>query len=85
MRSYRFWTMQVMEDLKRIAVEHPDFHNYVLDGQVFPLEEHLRVVPEDAEPLKELVRRGLLTIGPFYTQFDEWLIPVSVYYSAAER
>lgn len=73
MRSFRFWTMEIMDDLKRISKECPDFKNYVLDGQVFPLEEHLRAVPEDEEPLRELVHNGLLAIGPFYTQFDEWL------------
>lgn len=74
MRSYRFWTMQIMKDLQHIDRECPDFKNYVLDGQVFPLEEYLRVVPEDAELLQKLIRRGMLTVGPFYTQFDEWLI-----------
>lgn len=73
MRSYRFWTMQIMEDLLRIDRERSDFKNYVLDGQVFPLEEHLRVMPGDREALEKLVRDGTLSVGPFYTQFDEWL------------
>jgi len=73
MRSFRFWTMEIMADLKKIAKEQPDFRNYLLDGQVFPLEDYLKLVPTDEAPLKELVRTGLLAIGPFYTQFDEWL------------
>ncbi len=73
LRSFRFWTMDIMEDLKKISKERPDFKSYLLDGQVFPLEEHLKVVPEDEAALRELIKSGLLVIGPFYTQFDEWL------------
>ncbi len=72
MRSYRFWTLETMEDLK-LAAERPDFGLYVLDGQVFPLEEYLSVVPEDENAMKELIKNRKLAIGPFYTQFDEWI------------
>ncbi|MDR1654909.1 MAG: hypothetical protein LBR96_02835 [Treponema sp.] len=72
LRSYRFWTMETFEDLKK-AVKRDDFTCYVLDGQVFPLEEYLEVVPQDEEELRSLVKQGKLAIGPFYTQFDEWL------------
>ena len=73
MRSFRFWTMEIMQDLMKIAQERTDFKSYLLDGQVFPLEEYLRVAPEDEAPLRELIEKGMLAIGPFYTQFDEWL------------
>lgn len=72
MRSYRFWTIQALKDLKQ-AAQREDFVTYVLDGQVFPLEEYLEVYPQDTEEMKALVKAGKLSIGPFYTQFDEWL------------
>lgn len=70
--SYRFWTVEALEQLKK-AAERTDFKSYVLDGQIFPLEEYLEVVPEDEECMKELIRQGKLAVGPFYTQFDEWI------------
>lgn len=73
LRSYRFWTVEALEQLKKIRGNRGDFVTYCLDGQYYPLKEYLDVVPEDREEMKDLVRRGLLTIGPFYTQFDEWL------------
>jgi len=73
MRLFRFWTVETLEELKKVARERDDFVTYVLDGQVFPLEEYLEVVPEDEPVMRELIRSGKLTIGPFYTQFDEWL------------
>ena len=72
MRSFRFWTMETFEDLK-VAARRQDFPCYVLDGQVFPLEEYLEVVPQDEAEIRELIKKGKLVIGPFYTQFDEWL------------
>jgi mannosylglycerate hydrolase len=73
MRSYRFWTVDALEQLKDIAAHRPDFRNYVLDGQVFPLEAYLDVIPGDRQAMMDLVASRMLSIGPFYTQFDEWL------------
>jgi mannosylglycerate hydrolase len=72
LRSYRYWTIETFEELKK-AVKREDFACYVLDGQVFPLKEYLDVIPEDEKEMRELIREGKLAIGPFYTQFDEWL------------
>jgi mannosylglycerate hydrolase len=72
MRSYRFWTIESIEDLKE-ASKRKDFVCYVLDGQVFPLEGYLEVFPQDESQLRQFIKEGKLAIGPFYTQFDEWL------------
>jgi len=72
LRSYRFWTVEALEDLKKAAAR-ADFACYVLDGQVFPLLEYLDVVPEEEGAMRALIAEGRLKIGPFYTQFDEWL------------
>ena len=71
LRSYRFWTVEALEDLKEIRDTRKDFVTYCLDGQYYPLKEYLDVVPGDREAMRELVKSGLLTIGPFCTQFDE--------------
>lgn len=72
LNSYRFWTVEALEDLKE-AAKRADFKTYVLDGQVFPLEEYLEVVPEDEGVMRDLIKKGTLAVGPFYTQFDEWI------------
>lgn len=73
-RSFRFWLLDIMDMLKEIDSEVPGFGPYVLDGQVAPLDHYLEVRPEDAAWVREMVRSGKLAIGPFYTQFDEWLV-----------
>jgi len=72
LRSYRFWTAECFKDLFT-AARRDDFGVYVLDGQVFPLLEHLEIAPEDGDGIKRMIKAKKLAIGPFYTQFDEWL------------
>lgn len=72
LHSYRFWTIETFDQLKRAAREK-DFGCYVLDGQVYPLDEYLAVRPDDKDEILQLIRDKKLAIGPFYTQFDEWL------------
>ena len=72
LRSYRFWTLEIFEELKK-ASRSEDFNSYVLDGQVYPLEQYLEVVPDDEEEIRRIISEGKLAIGPFYTQYDEWL------------
>lgn len=72
MRSYRFWTIEALEQLKQAACRE-DFKTYVLDGQIFPLLEYLEVLPEEEKRFRELIENGKLSVGPFYTQFDEWI------------
>jgi hypothetical protein len=70
LKSFAFWTAQALERL--MAQEDPA--PYGLDGQVFPLEEYLENMrPDTRGALEALIRRGALKIGPFYTQFDEWI------------
>ncbi|MGA2976058.1 MAG: glycoside hydrolase family 38 C-terminal domain-containing protein [Spirochaetia bacterium] len=73
-RSYRFWLVELLDGLPAIARENPGFRTFVLDGQVAPLEHYLAVRPEAEQAIRALVAAGKLAIGPFYTQFDEWLV-----------
>lgn len=71
LRSYRFWTVETLDRLREAAKD--GFPAYTLDGQVYPLEEYLEVSPEAEEEMRRLIAEGRLAVGPFYTQFDEWL------------
>ncbi len=74
MRSYRFWTVEAMDELRRISRENPDFVTYVLDGQTCVLDIYLEARPSARAEIEELIRKGTLSVGPFFSQFDEWLI-----------
>jgi mannosylglycerate hydrolase len=72
-RSFRFWLIHILDTLQTRFPAHPSFRNYMLDGQVAPLDHYLEIRPECQEAVKALVRSGSLSVGPFYTQYDEWL------------
>ena len=74
MRSYRFWTVEALDELLRISKEHPEFVTYVLDGQTCVLDIYLQARPSAKADMEELIKKGVLSIGPFFSQFDEWLI-----------
>lgn len=52
---------------------HPSA-KYVLDGQAIMLDDFLKFAPEYKEQLVQLVKRGQLKIGPWYTQTDLRLV-----------
>lgn len=73
LRSYRFWLVDLLDRLLHDCARRRDFKTFVLDGQVAPVDLYLAVKPEQAPAIRRLVRNGKLAVGPFYTQFDEWL------------
>ena len=70
--TFRCWIGEALEMLMELARENGT-QSYILDGAFFPLEEALALHPEYEEALRALVRDRRLLVGPFYTQFDEFL------------
>lgn len=56
------------------SLEAEEFPYFVLDGQAVILDDYLQFRPEKAEQIGELVRKGKLIIGPWYTQTDEMVV-----------
>ena len=73
LRSYRFWTVEALDELRRIAVEQPDCPPYVLDGVTYVLDLYLEARPEARKEMLQLIAEKKLSVGPFFSQFDEWL------------
>lgn len=73
LHSYRFWTVEALDELITISKENPDFVTYVLDGVTYVLDIYLKARPKAKKAIKELINDGKLSVGPFFTQFDEWL------------
>ena len=70
--TYRYWMSEALEMLSEFQKENKD-QTYILDGSVFPVEAVLKLHPEYEEKLKDLIKNRKLLVGPFYTQFDEFL------------
>ncbi|MCT7707264.1 MAG: alpha-mannosidase, partial [Lactobacillus iners] len=56
---------QVLDELE----SHPEA-NFTLDGQMSIIDEYVEIHPEAKERIHDLVERGQLFIGPWYTQTD---------------
>ncbi|HHT94088.1 MAG TPA: hypothetical protein GXZ66_11395 [Clostridiaceae bacterium] len=68
-RRYQIRLVRLIE--KVIKLLHDDnYPNYLLDGQSIMLEDYLEIKPEDKNILKELISKGRLVPGPWYTVPD---------------
>ncbi|MBQ9545406.1 MAG: hypothetical protein IJV00_09810 [Clostridia bacterium] len=70
--NFRWWMTEAVEILMRLR-EEGSKQSYIFDGAFYPVEEVLEVHPEYEEKIRALIRDGALAVGPFYTQFDEFL------------
>lgn len=56
------------------ALENNILQHYHLDGQLSIVEDYLHYVPQNRERFTNLVKKGKIIIGPWYTQSDELVI-----------
>ncbi|MCS7104266.1 MAG: glycosyl hydrolase-related protein [Thermofilaceae archaeon] len=72
--KFRYRLVRCVDEVLSILRNDPGFHSFMLDGQIAPLDDYLELRPENAELVKDLVRRGRLLVGPWYVQPDEILV-----------
>lgn len=63
-----------MEEVLEMLETREDYPYFVLDGQTSVLEDYFSVAPENRERVRDLVQKGKLIIGPWYTQTDEMVV-----------
>ena len=66
-------TRIVREVLDRLE-QDPAFAHFLLDGQAILASDHCEIYPDDAERIRDLVRVGRLSLGPWYVLPDEFLV-----------
>ncbi|MEM0162718.1 MAG: glycoside hydrolase family 38 C-terminal domain-containing protein, partial [Thermoproteota archaeon] len=72
-QEYRIRLIKVLDMVIRNLKEEPEFKHFMLDGQTSALEDYLEVRRNVVKEIRELVARGKLLIGPWFTQPDEAL------------
>ncbi len=72
--KYRYRLVRSVDKLLDILRRRSDFHSFMMDGQVAPIDDYLEVRPERREEVERRVREGRLKIGPWYVQPDEFLV-----------
>src|SRR5207237_964587 len=52
----------------------PRFVHFHLDGQTAMIDDYLEVRPEREADIRRLARDGRISVGPWFTQMDEFLV-----------
>jgi len=73
-QEYRARLVLLMDKLLNILKTDPSYRNFMLDGQVIPLEDYLEVRPGLEEEIMTYVMENRLSIGPMYVLPDEFLV-----------
>jgi alpha-mannosidase len=66
--------VEMMDGLIDTLDREPGFAHFHLDGQVAMVDDYLAVRPEREADLRRLAAAGRLSLGPWYTQMDEFLV-----------
>lgn len=72
--EYRMRLVDLMDKLLDILENIPEYHSFMFDGQVSPLESYLQLFPENRDRIKKLVKSGKLFVGPWFIMPDEYMI-----------
>ncbi len=73
-QQFRFRLVELIDQLLALLDADPDYHYFMLDGQVIVLEDYLEIRPEREEDIRRYVQEGRLVIGPWYILPDEFLV-----------
>lgn len=65
--------VDMMDHLIELSQADPPLAHFHLDGQSAMIDDYLAVRPEREEDLKRLAREGRISVGPWFTQMDEFL------------
>ena len=73
-QTFRLRLVDLLDDLLPQMEDDPAYARFLLDGQMAVVDDYLAVRPEAEEPLRRLVGSGRISMGPWYTLPDEFLV-----------
>jgi 2-O-(6-phospho-alpha-D-mannosyl)-D-glycerate hydrolase len=76
-QSFQTFRLRLVDLLDRLIPQmdgDPAYARFLLDGQLAVVDDYLAVRPEAEESLRRMVAGGRISIGPWYTLPDEFLV-----------
>src|SRR5918994_2051310 len=73
-QTFRLRLVDLLDDLLPRMEGDPAYARFLLDGQLAVVEDYLAVRPEAEDRLRRLVGSGRISVGPWYTLPDEFLV-----------
>ncbi len=71
--EYRSYLLRVLDKIVDMLYSG-ELEYFLLDGQVSAIEDYLKIRREKEKHVIELVKKGKLGVGPWFTQPDEFLV-----------
>lgn len=71
---FRMQLVELLDGLLPQLEADPSYAHFQLDGQLAVVDDYLEIRPEQADRLAELNRSGRISMGPWYTLPDEFLV-----------
>jgi alpha-mannosidase len=71
---YRIRLVRLIDRLLDLLERRPEFHSFMLDGQMLAVQDYVEIRPERRADLERLIRAGRLRVGPWYVLADEYLV-----------
>jgi alpha-mannosidase len=72
--EFRERLVQMMDGLIHTLDADPGFGHFHLDGQMAMVDDYLEVRPDREADIRRLAGEGRISLGPWYTQMDEFLV-----------
>lgn len=72
--AFRERLVDMMDHLIELLDSEPRFAHFHLDGQTAMIHDYLDVRPDREADVRRLARSGKLSVGPWFTQMDEFLV-----------
>lgn len=70
----KIYLMKDLKDVLDTLENNDEFKYFMLDAQASLIDDYLRWCPQDEDRIRDLVTKGKLLIGPWYTQTDQLVI-----------
>jgi hypothetical protein len=71
-QKFRIKLVSLIDELLEILEEHD--YRFMLDGQTIVLEDYFEIRPEREKDLLKQIKKGKISVGPWYILPDEWLV-----------
>ncbi|MHB1930824.1 MAG: glycoside hydrolase family 38 N-terminal domain-containing protein, partial [Acidimicrobiales bacterium] len=71
---FRSRLIEVVSELLDRLERNPAHRFFLLDGQMAMVDDYLALRSQDADRIRDLVRAGRLSVGPWYVLMDEFLV-----------
>jgi alpha-mannosidase/mannosylglycerate hydrolase len=71
--KHRRRLVMLLDSLLDLMDKDPDFKHFHTDGQTIPIEDYLEIRPHQRQNIENAVKKGRLSLGPWYVLQDEFL------------